>query len=138
MELSEGIRKIGFRRWYERQLIESHLFLISGFLCLIMVLACMEEFNLRTPAWETLVRFAAVIAGVALCVWTWRRYLTMLGIAEHVAEHSVCGKCDVYRGLELSGTAAADAPGHHADEADGVIAPVGVRCRKCGHEWTIE
>ena len=138
MELSEGIRKIGFRRWYERQLVESHLFLISGFLCLIMVLACMEEFNLRTPAWETLVRFAAVIAGVALCMWTWRRYLTMLGVAEYVAEHSVCGKCDVYRGLELSAAAAADAPGHRAGEADGVIAPVGVRCRKCGHEWTIE
>ena len=138
MELAEGIRKIGFRRWYERQLIESHLFLISGFLCLIMVLACMEEFNLRTPAWETLVRFAAVIAGVAVCMWAWRRYLTMLGVAEYVAEHSVCGKCDVYRGLELSGTGTADAPGPHADQADGVIAPVGVRCRKCGYEWTIE
>jgi len=30
MELSDGIRKIGFRRWYERQLIEGHLYLISS------------------------------------------------------------------------------------------------------------
>lgn len=133
MELSEGIRKIGFRRWYERQLIESHLFLISGFLCLITVLACIEEFNMRTPAWETLVRFAAMIAGVALCLWTWRRYLTMLGFAEYAAEHSVCGKCAVYRGIEVTGPARS-APGSFEE----TIAPVGVRCRKCGHEWTIE
>ena len=39
MELSKGIRKIGFRRWYERQLIESHLYFVSSFLCLIAVMA---------------------------------------------------------------------------------------------------
>ena len=106
MELSEGIRKIGFRRWYERQLIESHLYLISGFLCLIMVLASLEEFNLRTPAWETAMRFAAMMAGAAICLWTVRRYLVMLAVAEHVAERSVCEKCATYRGLELSGAIA--------------------------------
>ena len=137
MELADGIRKIGFRRWYERQLIECHLFLISGFLCLITVLACIEEFNLRTPPWETLVRFMAMIAGMVLCLWTWRRYLTMLGVAEYAAEHSVCEKCAAYGGLDLAGTAARRAPGAD-EELEGMLAPVGVRCRKCGHEWTIE
>ena len=136
MELSEGIRRIGFRRWYERQLIESHLYLISGFLCLITVLASLEEFNLRTPTWETAMRFAAIMAGAAICLWTVRRYLTMLAVAEHAAERSVCEICATYRGLELSGTITRcpDA-GNDGDEA---LPPVGVRCRQCGHEWTIE
>ena len=137
MELADGIRKIGFRRWYERQLIESHLFLVSGFLCLITVLACFEEFNLRTPPWETLVRFVAMIAGMVLCLWTLRRYLTMLGVAEYVAERSVCGKCAAYSGLDLARTDTRRVSGP-AEEVEGAFAPVGVRCRKCGHEWIIE
>jgi len=136
MELSEGIRRIGFRRWYERQLIEGHLYLISGFLCLITVLASLEEFNLRTPAWETALRFAAMMAGAAICLWTVRRYLTMLAVAEHVAERSVCEVCATYHGLDLSGAIARRPDA--SNDGDEALPPVGVRCRKCGHEWTIE
>ncbi len=137
MDLSEGIRKIGFRRWYERQLIEGHLFLISGFLCLIMVIASLEGFSLRMPEWETFIRFIAMIAGSAVCLWALRRYLVMLHTAEYAAERSVCEKCAAYRGLELSGTGAwrEQEPG---EDGEGEAMSVGVRCRKCGHEWTIE
>ena len=137
MELSEGIRKIGFRRWYERQLIQGHLYLISAFMCLVTVLACLEEFSFRTPAWETALRFTAMMAGAAICLWTVRRYLTMLGAAEYAAERSVCEKCATYRGLELSG-AIVRHPDARDDDEDEALPPVGVRCRKCGHEWTIE
>jgi hypothetical protein len=34
-----GIRKLGFERWFERQLIESHVYFVTSFLCLILVLA---------------------------------------------------------------------------------------------------
>ena len=136
MELAEGIKKIGFRRWYERQLIESHLYLISGFMCLVTVLACLEGFSFRTPAWETCIRFVAMMAGAAICIWTVRRYLAMLAIAEYVAERSVCEKCTLYRGLELSGVIARRADAHNDD--DEALPPVGVRCRKCGHQWMIE
>lgn len=133
MELSQGIRRIGFRRWYERQLIESHLYLVSGILALFMAIACFEDFGSRKPAWETLVRLFAMTAGIGVCLWTFRRYLNMLALAEHAAERSVCEKCGTYRGLEL---AACAAPAVEAEE--GVLLPVGVRCRKCRHEWTIE
>ena len=49
----------------------------------------------------------------------------------------MCEKCATYRGLELSG-AAARRPDVRDDDADEALPPVGVRCRKCGHEWTIE
>lgn len=138
MELSEGIRKIGFRRWYERQLIESHLYLISGFMCLVTVLACLEGFSFRTPVWETAMRFAAMMAGAAICLWTVRRYLEILAVAEHVAERSVCEICATYRGLELSGVIARRPDSRNGHDEDEALPPVGVRCRKCGHEWTIE
>jgi len=137
MELSEGIRKIGFRRWYERQLIECHLYLISGFLCLIAVIASLEEFNLRTPTWETLVRLVTMIAGSAICLWAVKRYLVMLSVAEYAAERSVCEKCAAYGGLDLGRMAVRQA-WEHAEGGESPLSPVSVRCRKCGHEWTIE
>ena len=137
MELAEGIRKIGFRRWYERQLIEGHLYLISGILCLVMVAASVEELNFRTPAWETLLRFSAMLGGTALCLWAFHRYLAMLGAAEYAAERSVCEKCATYRGLELIGFGTRGT-GPQGEKDDDAVLPVGVRCRQCGHEWIIE
>jgi ribosomal protein L40E len=136
MDLADGIRKKGFRGWYERQLIEAHFYLISGFLCLIMVIASLEGFSLRTPAWETLLRLIAMLGGGALCLWTIKRYLMILAFAEYASERSVCEKCAAYGGLDLGGATA-----HHAwkqdEDGEAVAAPVGVRCRKCGHQWTI-
>jgi ribosomal protein L40E len=135
MELAEGIRRLGFRRWYERQLIESHLYLVSCFLCMVGVLACFEGFSLRMPAWETLMRFVVMMAGGAVCWWTLRRYLDMLSFAVRAAEYSVCGKCGAYSALELSGAVTHSAA--MQDQAASEPQAVGVRCRKCGNEWVI-
>jgi len=137
MELAEGIRQVGFRRWYERQLIESHLYLVSALLCLIAVLACLEGFSLRAPGWETPVRFAAIFASGAGCLWTLRRYLVMLKLATYAAQRSVCEKCGTYGGLELSGVSVRHAQ-KSIEDGSGILSPVGVRCRKCGREWIIE
>ena len=37
MEPARSIGKLGFRRWYERQLIESHAWLITCFLCALAI-----------------------------------------------------------------------------------------------------
>ena len=136
MDLSEGIRRIGFRRWYERQLIESHLYLVSCLLCLVTVLAVCEGFSIRLPAQEFALRVLVIIAGGATCVWSARRYLTVLFFAISAGEHSVCGKCEAYRGLVLSGALSLRA-GPRDERQEDDPPPVGVRCRKCGHEWTI-
>jgi len=136
MDLAEGIRKKGFRGWYERQLIDAHLYLISGFLCLITVIASLEGFSLRTPAWETLLRLIAMLGGSALCLWTLKRYLVMLEYAEYAAERSVCEKCADYGGLDLGGAMVSRAPKQDED-GEGIAVPVNVRCRKCGHQWII-
>ena len=138
MELAEGIRKIGFRRWYERQLMESHFYLLSCFLCLVMVLACLEGFSLRAPGWEPLLRLSAMFAGGAVCIWALVRYRATLEIAMHAAERSICGKCAAYGLLDVA-PAGLLAPRERAGKEAGLRPPtLAVRCRKCGHEWMIE
>jgi hypothetical protein len=137
MGLAEGIRRIGFARWYERQLIESHLYLVSSFLSLVVVLACLEGLSLRMPAWETALRLAAMIAGIGASVWTLKRYLAMLDSAVRAAEHSVCSQCSAYGLLEVMGAGLLARREGAEDRAGAPVSALAVRCRKCGHEWMI-
>ena len=53
MEVAEYIHRHGFRRWYERQLIESHAYLALAFVALILLLSGIEvlaEVLLRPPS----------------------------------------------------------------------------------------
>jgi hypothetical protein len=138
MELSEGIRKLGFARWYERQLMEAHLHLVTAFLCLILLTACLEGFSLRAPGMEPFLRLAGMLAGCCGGVWAVRRYGTALGVAERAAGQSVCKHCTAYGVLEVMGVGLL-APRERAAEMAGPAVPsLAVRCRKCGHEWMIE
>ena len=125
MELAEGIRKIGFRRWYERQLIESHACLVTGLLGLVLALGSIESLSFRGPGWEPVTLLVLVLGAGGLATWAVYRYLTILLHAEHIGEHSTCSRCAAYGLLELTGARVGRGG-------------VNVRCRKCGHEWTIE
>lgn len=133
MDLADGIRKIGFARWYERQLIAGHLYFVTGFLSMVLVVACIEEFSLRAPGWKPFALLALIAAGCALCFGSIARYKRMLDGAEHAAERSTCDKCGTYGALEV-----VQAGETHA-APDGAAVPwVRVRCRKCSNLWTIE
>jgi len=124
MELSEGIRKLGFRRWYERTLIEGHLWLVTGLIGAIVLLGVVERFSLRGPGWEPAAVIVLVLGAGALATGAVHRYLVMLVLALRAGERSTCSRCGAYGLLEVTG----------AQPARG---EVGVRCRKCGNEWTI-
>jgi hypothetical protein len=132
MDLSEGIRRMGFRRWYERQLVESHAYLVTGLLAMILVLGSLESLSVRGPGWEPLILLGLVLLAGSLTTWSVYRYLTVLLYAEHVGEHSTCGQCRTYGLLEVT---RAKAP---LGNIKGAQPALGVRCRKCGNEWTIE
>ena len=135
MDLAEGIRKIGFRRWYERQLLESHFFLVTALLCLILALACLEGFSFQALGFEPFLRLVAMFAGGAVGVASFRRYLEMLNLALRAGERSTCGKCGVNGQLEVIGWRSRPRTGEKAARPSHGLA---VRCRKCGHEWLIE
>ena len=129
MELAESLRVKGFRRWYERQLIESHAWLVTGFLSLIMTAVAYESIAVRESLAGLLALLAIGGGGVALCVYAWLRFNRQLFLAEHVAGQATCATCRSYGKLAfVSLTADAHAP------TGGLLH---VRCRSCGHEWSI-
>lgn len=129
MPLDEAIRKRGFRRWYSRQLIESHAHLVTGLLSLIMMAIAVElvEFRHTPSGWLSLLAIAG--AGGGLCVFAWRQFSRLLFRAEYLAERANCPACRAYARFDILATrASADAVAECA---------LDVRCRACGEPWTI-
>lgn len=124
MKLADGIRKHGFRKWYERELLQSHAHMVLTFLCTIGVFAAFEAAGKFRSLQDQLLDFGAIVLCTGIGIWAMRRYLRLLNNAEAVAHQAECPHCKSYGRLEL---VQVDASGEE----------VQVRCRKCGHGWTI-
>jgi len=127
-----GIRKLGFRRWFERQLYESHAYLLTCLLCLILVFALIEELHTRSGGPERALILAVIFCAGAVGLISFERYRAMLFRALHLSGRSNCEKCRAYGQFDVLNSARASC-------AD----PMGeywlkVRCRKCRHEWRME
>ena len=133
MSPAHGISKLGFRRWYERQLIESHAYLVTGFLCMIVIAAFLEGFSMREGIAPALTGLATMFTAGAIGFGAFKRYIDLLNRAEHIAEHSVCKSCSTYGRLQVLGSSREP----RASEADGADW-MRVECRKCGHQWLID
>lgn len=129
MSLKAAIARHGFRRWYERQLIESFAHLVTGVLSLIMMALAIEMLEFRSSAAGLLALVAIGATGGALCVFAWQRFHRLLFRAEYLAEKAVCARCRTYGRFTL--VASREAPDTPAGCA------LDVRCRSCGNEWTI-
>ncbi len=119
------IQRLGFQRWYERELLRSHANLVLLLLCTIGLLACAEVYQPGAPwsaQWKVIVSggVSAAIGVVAL-----RRYLYRLNHAEFVADQAVCKGCDTYARLEVLGGTAASRT-------------LPVRCRQCDRRWLLQ
>ena len=134
MEPAAGIRKLGFKRWFERQLIESHAYLVTVFLCLVLVIAVFEQLGSRAGALERALMYAAIIGGGALGIVSWNRYRVILFRALHLAERSTCKNCGAYARFSVLDSTRVHAE-DDADDRDGVW--LKVKCKTCGHEWTM-
>ncbi len=124
MTLADGIRKHGFRKWYERELLQSHAHLVLTFLCVIGLFAAFEAAWLFRGLADQLLDLGAGLICAGVGVWALRRYLQLLGHAELAARQADCPQCKTYGRLEL---VQAQASG------DDVL----VSCRHCRHEWRI-
>ena len=129
MDLVNAIRKLGFKKWYERQLVESHLYLVTCFLCMVMVAACMEQLSFRAPGIQPLLNLAAIGGGGLLGLFAWARYRTIMMVASRYSEHSTCEHCGAYARFDVTDWGAPD------PEAGTWMK---VRCRRCGHLWTLD
>lgn len=124
MTLADGIRKHGFRKWYERELLQSHAHMVLAFLCVIGIFAAFEAASQWHGLQDRLLNGKAILTCTAIGLWALRRYLRLLTHAESVAHQADCPQCAACGRLELIKS---DAAGNEVD----------VRCRKCGHAWQI-
>jgi hypothetical protein len=125
MRISQSIQRIGFHKWYERELLRSHANLVLLVMSTLALLGCAEAYRRTAPILDQLQLLAGAAASAAIGVMALRRYLYRLRHAEFVANQAVCGKCETYARFETL-----DTPG------DG--SRLRARCRKCAHEWDIE
>jgi membrane protein implicated in regulation of membrane protease activity len=121
--LADGIRKVGFRKWYERELLSSHAHMVLALLCTIALMAALELLNGGGPA-DKLFNVLLFILSGAVGLWALRRYLYLLSNAETVADQANCSQCAEYGRLTVI----------EEDRRNGQVL---VKCRKCNHEWTL-
>ena len=123
MDPAGAIGKLGFRRWYERQLYVCHGWLIGSLLCAFALLALLEDLTLLELGLEAALVLVAACAAGLICWYALWRYLRMLAQAQHLSERSTCRGCGTYGRYRLVGASANS---------------MTVSCRKCDAEWTIQ
>lgn len=136
MTPAERIAKLGFRRWYERELIDGHVYLVTCVLSLLMMAVALEQIDWRGPLLQFLFTLAALLLGAALCFESLRRYGFLLARAECFGEQSSCGQCRTYGVLQVLGAGVGERHSHPLAPPDNSW--VRVRCKRCGHEWRID
>lgn len=130
MTTVDRIRKLGFKRWYERTLIASHAYLVVSLFGLILLFGGIETVFIRASGtsmmWGVMVSlFGGFLASAGI-----RRYLHMLFLAIGISAHATCPQCAVYAAFNIKASGLSD-----ADPESPIW--MRVRCRKCDHEWTI-
>jgi hypothetical protein len=118
--LIDSFRRIGFRKWYERQLLSSHAHMVLAFLSAIAVVGSMENFRSADADAQLNVMF--VVVSAAIGAWAIRRYVFLLMRAEQAANQASCPDCGDYGRFDVVG----DRP--RLGEMD-------LRCRKCERGW---
>jgi hypothetical protein len=123
MDPAGSIGKLGFRRWYERQLYACHGWLVASLLCAVALLALVEDLSFLGLGLESALVLAAACAAGLLAWYALMRYLSMLLRAQHLSERSTCRRCGTYGRYRLVGATPRS---------------MTVSCRKCDAEWTIQ
>lgn len=129
MRLDDALRQRGFRRWYERQLIEGHAYLVTGILSVIMMLIALETITFRESIANALALALVAGAGGWLAIFAWTKFRGLMSNAEALAEQAVCGRCSAYGRFDVI-----DAHDSRDARSGRLLT---VRCRKCEHCWTM-
>ena len=120
---ADCIRRVGFRKWYERELLSSHAHLLLTILSVVAMLASFEVFHGASAA-EKLIDLLFVLLSGAIALWSLRRYLFLSLRAEALATQASCGDCGTYGRFRVVG--------EDRNSEDTLV-----RCNKCAHQWTI-
>ena len=121
MDQARSIAKLGFRRWYARQMYEAFAWLTTCLLSGVVFTAILEFVGLRTPGLTPLVTLTVLYFIGLMGLMSFKRFWTMLSRATVYSDSATCVRCDSYGLFEVT----------RQSER------IPVRCRNCGHEWSI-
>lgn len=135
MKIADDIRRLGFRRWYERQLIESHAYLVTAFLALILLLSGIEWLGkLRnSPMFYVVIISVAAGAGTLMFI-TWRRFTVLLTRAELFAEGATCPQCKTWGKFVVIAT---ESESSEDPPESGRPHWMRVKCKQCANDWKL-
>jgi DNA-directed RNA polymerase subunit M/transcription elongation factor TFIIS len=126
--LADGIRRVGFRKWYERELLSSHAHMALALISAVAMMASFEAYRDASTG-EKLLNTAFVLVSAAIALWSMRRYLYLLMHAEEMANQANCPQCEAYGLLTLQDP---------QDRRESVQRLVPVCCKRCGFRWNLE
>jgi hypothetical protein len=134
MQVSDYIHRYGFRRWYERQLVESHAYLALAFVAMILLLSGLELLAESASAGHYLAVLLAAALGGTLMLVAWRRFNALLTRAEQFGELATCRECKSWGKFRVLGQEST-----LDDDPPELGRPhwLRVRCTKCGNEWKL-
>jgi protein-S-isoprenylcysteine O-methyltransferase Ste14 len=141
MELSKEVGKRGFRKWHERQLIESHVYLTTCILCALALAVFFEAYRSAGNSLRGLVMLLASFVCGIIAIHAWQRYRGTMVRAQRFADKATCTRCGVYGILNVTEASRIAHPVYDergVSQADDKNATwLRVRCKHCGHEWAI-
>lgn len=130
MNADDAIANIGFRRWYERQLFESHACLAICFLCMI-VLAVFVQAALpasSASAQGSVANLLTALGVAAIGVWSWNHYRLVSARAGRYGHVAHCEHCGTYARFDIEGSGTGTRAGEPM---------LKVRCQQCRHRWAM-
>jgi hypothetical protein len=139
MQMSEQdlnqIGKLGFQKWYEKQLRESRLWLVLAFVCLILFTIGFQVFTAREAIVTFLVKTVMIGVGVSVAWLAFKKYSRSILLARSVGEIAICPPCrypsfSIVR-KEIPGVNNMPTRIAHDLNQDGLL----VSCRRCHHKW---
>jgi hypothetical protein len=136
MDVPASVARLGFRKWYERELIKCHAALVTCFLCGLLVASLLEAVDLVELGWKPVSMLLVVFGAATLGWFSWRTYITMLNRAELYGARSNCPSCRAYGRFKVLDSGMDT----HPSDAALAVAPLPyawmkVECRKCGTGW---
>jgi hypothetical protein len=126
--LADGIQRVGFRKWYERELLSSHAHMALALIAAVAMMASFEAYR-GASVGEKLMNTAFVLVCAAIALWSMRRYLYLLMHAEEMANQANCAQCQAYGLLKLQEV---------DDRRLAAQRLVPVCCKRCGFQWNLQ
>ena len=126
---------MGFRRWYERHLIDGHVALVTCILCMILVAACIDELTSTAPFQTVAAMVAARLISGHGAFRSILRCQRMLTEAWRDGECATRKKCSTHGRLTVLESGAVSVAARNARALPTTEAWMNVACKKCGNTW---